>query len=472
MRSEAKRTVRKVKTGKTALGFLTILLVLVLAVAGCGEAATATPEPAPPTAVPQPTPTTPPSEPATSVPEPVATATAEPSEPDASTAVPPTPVPPPPEPTLRAMSEWTPENPATLEEIEAELEKRRGSTLLFKHPGGGYGAALRQAVFDPLEQKFGLQVVEDSPSPSTAEIRALAETGQFEWHLVEMGTARAVALLKSDSMGEYDPAIVDARDLLSAVTEPGPYLAGGGTTWSLVLAYNTDVYPGDTGPKNWDDFFDLERFPGRRALYRYLSYSGHIQIQRMAREPDLLNTAEGKQEIATPSREQMEEDFAWFDEWTDEAGNDVIYWETGSQCPELLLSGEVEMCTTWNGRIFDAQQQGAPLAICWECGYIIGTSGWNIAKHLKELDPEAYELANLVMAWDTFPENNARISLYISYGPANIKAIEYLDAPAYDAVRDELPSAPGNIPYAVVFDELWLAEQTEWASEQYIVATQ
>ena len=73
------------------------------------------------------------------------------------------------------MSEWTPENPATLEEIEAELEKRRGSTLLFKHPGGGYGAALRQAVFDPLEQKFGLEVVEDSPSPSTAEIRALAE---------------------------------------------------------------------------------------------------------------------------------------------------------------------------------------------------------------------------------------------------------------------------------------------------------
>ena len=32
MRNEAKRTVRKVKTGRTALGFLTILLVLVLAV--------------------------------------------------------------------------------------------------------------------------------------------------------------------------------------------------------------------------------------------------------------------------------------------------------------------------------------------------------------------------------------------------------------------------------------------------------
>ena len=88
---------------------------------------------------------------------------------------------------MRLRSEWTPENPATLEEIEAELEKHRGATLLFKHPGGAYGAALRQAVFDPLVQKFGLEIIEDSPSPSTAEIRALAETGQFEWHLVEAG---------------------------------------------------------------------------------------------------------------------------------------------------------------------------------------------------------------------------------------------------------------------------------------------
>ena len=139
MRNEAKKTVRKVKTERTALGFLTILLVLVLAVAGCGEAATATPEPAVPTAAPQPTPTTPPSEAVTSVPEQAATATPESSEPEAPTAEPPTPVPETPEPTMRLRSEWTPENPATLEEVEAELEKHRGATLLIRHAGGAYG---------------------------------------------------------------------------------------------------------------------------------------------------------------------------------------------------------------------------------------------------------------------------------------------------------------------------------------------
>jgi len=477
MKNEARKAARMLRTGRTVLGALTILLVLVLAVAGCGEAATATPEAAEPTAAPQPTPTSPPSDAGTSDPEPAATSTPESSEPDAPTAVPPTAapptaLPPTPEPTLRARSEWTPDNPATLEEIEAELEKYRGSTVLMRHAGGAYGGALRQAYLDPLEKKFGLSIIEDSPSPTIAEIRTLAETENIKWHLIDFGTARAVALAAVDALGEYDPAVVDSRDFLGAVTETGPYLAGGGTTWAVVMAYNTDVFPGDSGPKNWADFFDLEGFPGRRALYSYVSYGAQIQLQRLAREPDLLNSPEGRQEVATPSRQQMEEDFAWFDGWVESAGSDIIYWQTGSQCPELLIGGEVTMCTTWNGRIFDAQREGAPVAICWECGFMTGTSGWNISKHLKEQDPEAYELANLVMAWASFPENNVRISQYITYGPANVKSLTFMDDPAYDEVRDELPTSASNIAYSIFFDEAWLAENIAWAEEQYIVATQ
>ena len=447
MRNEAKRTVRKVKVRRTALGFLTILLVLVLAAAGCGEAATATPAPTAPTAAPEPTATTPPSEPAT----------AEPDEPET---------------TIRPLSEWTVENPATLEEIEAELEKHRGETLSFISEGGAFQAAIRRAWLDPMREKFGLEIVEESPGPGIARVRTQAETGNISWDIIDLGTDQVAALLKTDSLGEYDPAIVDARDLLDIVTAPGPYIAGGGITWSTILAYNTDVYPGDTGPKNWADFFDLENFPGRRSLRNEVSYGGQIQIQRLARNPELLNTPEGKREVATPSREQMEEDFAWFKEWTKEAGNDVIYWDTGSQCPEFLISGEVDMCTAWNGRIFDAQQTGAPLRICWECGFMTGTGGWTIAKGLKEQDPVRYELANLVVAWATFPQNNVRMAQFITYGPINKKSFVYMDAPEYDAVRDELPTSGANIPYSILWDEIWLGENLDWANEQYITATQ
>ena len=182
-------------------------------------------------------------------------------------------------------------------------------------------------------------------------------------------------------------------------------MGGGDVTWSIVMAYNTDVYPGDSGPKSWADFYDLEKFPGRRALRHAVAWGGHIQFMRLAREPELLNSPEGKQAANTPSQEQIEEDFQWFADWTDEAAGDIIYWQSGSQCPELLISGEVEMCSAYNGRIFDAAKEGAPIRVCWECGHIINLSGFALVNGMKELHPERYELAKPVHCLDNLPRN-------------------------------------------------------------------
>ena len=476
MISGSNRTFRGAKKQRMALGVLSILLVLVLVAAACGEAATPTPAPptsAPATAVPAtavpPTSAPDTSEPATAMPEPAATTAPAPAA--TATSQPPTAVPEP-EITLRPISEWTPENPGTLEEVEAELEKRRGETFTFVSAGGAYQAAERQAWLDPLREKFGLVIIEDSPEPSVAQTRSNAETGNIAYDIIAMGGANAAALLKTDSLGQYDRAIVDDRDLLDIFTVQGPYLAGGAITWSTVLAYNTDVYPGDTGPKSWADFFDLDGFPGRRALRNAVAYGGQLQIQRLAREPELLSSQEGRLSVATPTQEEMIEDFEWFDEWTDEAGSDIVYWSLGSECPEFLIAGEVDMCSAWNGRIFDAAQTGAPIAVCWDCGFMTGISAHTVAKGLKEQDPERYELVNLAIAWITFPENNVRISQFITYGPGNRKSFAFMDDPAYDLVRDELPTSGLNISYAILWDETWFAANSDWASEQFEQAVQ
>ena len=86
------------------------------------------------------------------------------------TPVPPTPVPAPPtampepESTLRPRDQWTVENPATLAEIEAELEKHRGKSIVVLGPGGAFTAAVRQAYFMPFTEQFGIEVIEDTPT--------------------------------------------------------------------------------------------------------------------------------------------------------------------------------------------------------------------------------------------------------------------------------------------------------------------
>ena len=457
--------VKRIATAKgMAFSILSLLLVAMLVVVACGEAATATPEPDTTTEEPQPTAAPQPT--ATAVPGQVVTATEEPTEPE------PEPTEPEPVSTLRPRDEWTVENPATLAEIEAELEKYRGESIIVLGPGGAYTAAARQAYFIPLLEQFGIEVIEDTPTPNQAKWVAAAETGNIEWDVSTLGVADATAVLKTDSLDELDLSVVDTRDLLDPIKELSPYMGGGDVTWSIVMAYNTDVYPGDSGPKSWADFYDLEKFPGRRALRHAVAWGGHIQFMRLAREPELLNSPEGKQAANTPSREQMEEDFQWFADWTDEAAGDIIYWQSGSQCPELLISGEVEMCSAYNGRIFDAAKEGAPIRVCWECGHIINLSGFALVNGMKELHPERYELANLFIAWITFPEINAELSKYISYGPVNRKAIPLLDGPEFDEVRDHLPTSGANAPFGIMLDEVYLGENLAWAEEQYILATQ
>ena len=441
---------RSVKRGPTwqravilVLGVLALSLLIGVA---CGETSTPTPVPEPATSVP---PT------ATAVPAPEATATLVP------------------EAGIRPRDEWTVENPATLTEIEAELEKHRGKSIVIVGPGGAYQAAMRQAYFIPLGERFGIEVVEDSPNKTPAQWVTAAETGNIAWDVSAHGVADAVALIKTDTLEELDLSVVDIRDLLDPIRNLSPYMGGGEVTWSIVLAYNTDVYPGDSGPKTWADFFDVEKFPGRRGLRNAVAWGGHIQIARLAREPELLNSPEGKEAANTPSREQIEEDFAWFADWVDDEDSDIVYWSSGSDCPQMLIAGEVDMCSAWNGRIFDAVEgEGAPLGICWECGHIINISGWDMVNGMKEMHPERYELGNLVIAWVTFAEINVQMSKYISYGPVNRKAIPLLDDPAFDDVRDELPTSAANAPYGIILDEVYLGEILDWAEEMYITATQ
>ena len=181
----------KMSRRQAILGALGLVLALMLVVAACGESATATPEPteAPamePTEAPameEPTPTAVPGQvvEATKAPEP------EPEGP-------------------RAMSEWTADEPATFEEIEAALESYRGSSLNVVSWGGAYQAAQRQAYFLPFQEKFGIQLVEDSPV-EYAKIRSMVETGNVTWDVVDSGTRAVYQLGPTGDLEELTPAI-------------------------------------------------------------------------------------------------------------------------------------------------------------------------------------------------------------------------------------------------------------------------
>ncbi len=424
------------------LAGLSILLVVLMVVAACGEAATATPEAIEeePTAMPEPTAMMDDAMEPTAMPEGTATVEAmEPTEEPLPT-------------TLRPRSEWTEENPATFEELEAELEKHRGKSFVFTSWGGAYQAAQRQAYIEPFVEKFGIEIVEESPM-SYARIPAMVETGNFSWHVMDVGGRELWAQIGLGNLERLDLSVVDNRNHVETVNTP--YGGGGGITWSTVLAYNTDAFP-EGSITDWTAFYDRDNFPGPRSVRD--SYRGSWFSALLAIDPGRLSDPEWRQRLGAPTEEDVQ---AALEHWS--ANPPDNFWTTGSDCPQFLLSGDNVMCTAWNGRIFDAQQQGEPLAICWECGHLVGTGALVMAKGFKDSNPEAYEVAELFIAWTGHPHINATQSKYISYGPLNLKSAEFLTGPDYEHVLPSLPVSPANVPFAIFENEKYSGENnSEW----------
>ena len=163
-----------------ALSLVSLALVALLIVAACGESATATPETE--DAMPEPTPTA---------------MMEEPDEPSTS---------------LRPISEWTVDNPATHEEIEAALSAHEGGSFTFVSWGGSYQEMQRQAFLIPFAEKFGVNIIEDGP-PDYAKVRAMAHTGNVTWDIVDGSGQAGVTMGLEGVLEELDESIINKEDL-------------------------------------------------------------------------------------------------------------------------------------------------------------------------------------------------------------------------------------------------------------------
>ena len=444
---------RKVTRRRTVVGLLSILMVLMLVAVACGEDATATPVPSTTTSVP-PTSVPATSVPATSVPATSVPATSVPATSVPATSVPATSVPataiPAPTTGIRPVSEWTIENPGTMAEVEVALETHRGESFIFTSWGGAYQAAQRQAWLIPFQEKFGIEIIEDSPM-SYPKIRAMAEAGNPTWNIVDNATGSGSALGLAGALEVLDRSIVSNKDYLEVLQNP--WGGGGVVTWGYNMAFSTTTYP-DGGPQPiaMTDFFNKDKFPGRRGMsspsrgWRY-----NLRYALIAAHPEWLETAEGRARLTRMSPEEIDEGYDYF-----RANKDTvdIWYEGPADCPSLLLSGELDMCFAPGGRLYAAIQKGADFDICWTCGHLLLTQMEDVVKGVKEQDPVRFELIQLYLAWVAFPENNVRLSQFLNYGPGVVSAIPFLDGPEYDTSRPYLPSSADNIQYAIIVDDV------------------
>ena len=319
--------------------------------------------------------------------------------------------------------------------------------------GGAYGEAQTEAHVKPWMAATGNEtVMVDSDNPAPA-IKAMVEAGNVTVDVASVEYADAIRLCDEGILEPIDAAMLAPAPDGTAATEDffeGAVTECGVSTdiWANVYAYDSTKFSGDAAPKTAADFFDLEKFPGKRGLRK-----GAKAVLEFALLGDGVPAADVYATLATP--EGIDRAFAKLDTIKSE----VVWWEAGAQAPQLLADGEVAMTTAYNGRIFGAAVgEGKPFQIVWD-GQIYENELYVVPKGAPNKD-----LAMEFIAYATTTEGLRAQASNISYGPprksANLEPIIYKDGKT--DMGPHLPTNPANMTNSLLTSsDFWVDHDAE-----------
>ncbi len=308
--------------------------------------------------------------------------------------------------------------------------------------GGASGDAMQQAYYGPFVEKTGINLTPGDYNGELARIRAMVETGNVSWDLVEMESPE---LVRGCFEGLFEPIDWARLGLGGELIDAAFDECGVGTfVWSTVLAFDADAL--ETPPTSWVDFWDVEQFPGTRGLRRGAKYT--LEFALMA---DGVPVEDVYAVLATP--EGVDRAFAKLDELKPH----IQWWEAGAQPPQWLVAGDVVMTSSYNGRIAAAQEEGSNLDIVWN-GSLYDLDYWAIVAGSAHVD-EAYEFIKFASQ----PETQAVYSSQIPYGPVHPDAIAQLD----DEQARRMPTYAANMEGALAIDTSFWVDHGEELEQRF-----
>ncbi len=273
--------------------------------------------------------------------------------------------------------------------------------------GGAYSEAQREIFLDPFAKEKGIGFLMDTYLGGWGQFEAMQQTGTVNWDVVD---TEASALVRGCEEGVFEELdwsrLVGADDLASwGKSKCGLGVVAG----ALLVVYNKNTIGAEL-PKNVADFFDLAKWPGKRAMRNRPENMIELALLADGVAPQdmykVLNTPEG-----------VDRAFAKLDTIKPQ----LLWWEAGAQASELLLSGEAVMGISYNGRTATAQREGLPLEMVWE-NAVVYADYWVILTGTPHLDL-AYDFLNSTLDTDKQVEFANRFP----YEPALKSATAKLD---------------------------------------------
>ncbi len=314
--------------------------------------------------------------------------------------------------------------------------------VTFVSQGGAWQDAQEKAILDPITDQLGIKVMQDSAPDAWPMIKTQGSTGQAVWDVVDTPPLNCIRGGRQGFIETLDFSEMPYADEMPD-TYKTPYSVAY-EFYSSVLAYNKDGLK--KYPNSWAEFWDVEHFPGKRALRNHPLATLEAALMADGVKPDELYPLDVDRAFA-----KLEEIKPYITTW----------WTSGGQSAQLLFDGEVDMLMMWNGRVKAAKEAGANAEMTYNDGILQAT-------HLCIIkDSPNPETAKTFLNAAISPELQANLPQYIAYGPGNPAA--FATGKISDDIAKGLPSAPANAKVqAMMSYEWWASEEGEAAERRWL----
>ncbi|HLT01977.1 MAG TPA: extracellular solute-binding protein [Geminicoccaceae bacterium] len=312
------------------------------------------------------------------------------------------------------------------DEIKRIAAENGITELRMTEAGGLSGDSIEQGYLKPFTEKSGIAVVRENPS-GLGKLRAMVEAGNVTSVLLELGS---LELEQAKALDLVEPLDWDAIAPEPMFEEAKDEYGFGYQYYSTLMAWRADV----KAPQSWQDFWDVEAFPGKRTLPDYPTY-----ILPMALLADGVPVEELYPldlDRAFESLERIKDHVA-------------VWWQAGAQPPQLLQDNEVQYAVAWSGRV--AGQEGIEYTYQdaqLEPAFFVVPKG---------VDPNQKAVAMGILYEMSVPENQAVAAEVVPYTGSSPELEPLLPQ---DRI-EEFPTVAANKDVQFLSDAKWWFENAE-----------
>ncbi len=288
---------------------------------------------------------------------------------------------------------------------------------------GSVRDARRKVLYDPFTKETGIEIIHGE-GPSLAAVKVQVDNKDVVWDVIRMDGSFAHSAAGLGLLERVDETIVNREGAIAASMHE---YAVGTSISAAGIAFPTDRLQGKA-PQTWPEFWDAEKFPGRRGLRDRITDTLEIALM-----------GDG-----VPASQVYPCDIERAFKALDKIKPHVSHWIAGAaETVSLIQQNETDFTATYTSRVKSMQEANVPMDFSFKQN-VLGVGYWAALKGARNLDA-----AMRFMAFTMREDRQIELAALTADAPVFDSAMAKLDP----AVMKWMPDI--NSPDNLFVDPTW-----------------